>query len=283
MPSMLDTRSAIVSDREMNSSNQPLMQSQITSEPSTSSHDYRRAVTLSQAPYRPQSDPSYSFYGQTPREFEREARPDVWNTWVDEPYERHEPTTTFVPSPIPQSSPFQPGYDNANFMSCSPSTRRPTLPLPTRSIPQSLWTESPFGSPLQQLHTVSPSSSPSFLSYDEADHLGPTFQATTSGNHVNYQQSIEYDHRSTVERTVSCDTDDEIPNRSEPPYAKLIYQALMATPGHRLVLKDIYNWISENTDKAKDPAFKGWQNSVRHNLSMNGVSLQIQHSYRSFC
>ena len=57
------------------------------------------------------------------------------------------------------------------------------------------------------------------------------------------------------------------------PYAKLIYQALIGAKGHRLVLRDIYKWIESNTEKALDPAFRGWQNSVRHNLSMNGVSL----------
>ena len=53
------------------------------------------------------------------------------------------------------------------------------------------------------------------------------------------------------------------------PYAQLIYAALMSAPNHRMILKDIYHWIEENTDKAKDPSFSGWQNSVRHNLSMN--------------
>ena len=55
-------------------------------------------------------------------------------------------------------------------------------------------------------------------------------------------------------------------------YASLIYEALMKAPDHRLVLRDIYHWIEENTDKANDPSFTGWQNSVRHNLSMNEVS-----------
>lgn len=56
----------------------------------------------------------------------------------------------------------------------------------------------------------------------------------------------------------------------EEPYAKLIYRALMAAPNHAMVLKDIYKWFADNTDKASSPT-KGWQNSIRHNLSMNGV------------
>lgn len=59
------------------------------------------------------------------------------------------------------------------------------------------------------------------------------------------------------------------------PYATLIYRALKSAPGHRMVLKEIYEWFERNTDKAKDTTSKGWQNSIRHNLSMNGVRLRF--------
>lgn len=54
------------------------------------------------------------------------------------------------------------------------------------------------------------------------------------------------------------------------PYAQLIYRALMSTPDKSMSLQEIYKWFRENTDKAKSEG-KGWQNSIRHNLSMNGV------------
>ena len=54
------------------------------------------------------------------------------------------------------------------------------------------------------------------------------------------------------------------------PYAQLIYRALKSAKDHRMVLKEIYEWFEKNTDKAKTTS-KGWQNSIRHNLSMNGV------------
>jgi hypothetical protein len=56
------------------------------------------------------------------------------------------------------------------------------------------------------------------------------------------------------------------------PYAQLIYRALLEVPGHTMILRDIYAWFKDNTDKAHDKETKGWQNSIRHNLSMNGVS-----------
>ena len=79
-----------------------------------------------------------------------------------------------------------------------------------------------------------------------------------------------------TERLDPLHSESEVDDKqSEPPYAKLIYRALMEAPKHQMVLKEIYEWISQNTDKARDPTFKGWQNSVRHNLSMNGVCLKF--------
>ena len=66
---------------------------------------------------------------------------------------------------------------------------------------------------------------------------------------------------------------------SSEPYAQLIYRALKSVPEHKMVLKDIYEWFEKNTDKAKNRESKGWQNSIRHNLSMNGVS---KHSSQIF-
>lgn len=69
------------------------------------------------------------------------------------------------------------------------------------------------------------------------------------------------------------DTDGDATAGSEP-YAQLIYRALKSVPGHSMVLKDIYEWFEKNTDKPQtSTSAKGWQNSIRHNLSMNGVRL----------
>jgi hypothetical protein len=56
------------------------------------------------------------------------------------------------------------------------------------------------------------------------------------------------------------------------PYAQLIYQALLGARNHTMILRDIYDWFLTHTDKAASSETKGWQNSIRHNLSMNGVS-----------
>lgn len=74
---------------------------------------------------------------------------------------------------------------------------------------------------------------------------------------------------------------EENPIDKEQPYAQLIYRALLEAPGKTMILRDIYNWFKDNTDKAADKETKGWQNSIRHNLSMNGVceSASIHHRH----
>lgn len=62
---------------------------------------------------------------------------------------------------------------------------------------------------------------------------------------------------------------------ADPPYSQLIFDALDAAPGKKLPLQGIYQWFEKNTAKGRDPGSKGWQNSIRHNLSMNAVSMII--------
>lgn len=59
--------------------------------------------------------------------------------------------------------------------------------------------------------------------------------------------------------------------KSDEPYAKLIYKAFMSRPDYSMTLQEIYQWFRANTRKALTET-GGWQNSIRHNLSMNAVS-----------
>ncbi|OAC99712.1 fork head transcription factor, partial [Mucor lusitanicus CBS 277.49] len=56
----------------------------------------------------------------------------------------------------------------------------------------------------------------------------------------------------------------------KPPYsyATLIAHAILTSKNGRLTLSDIYKWISEAYPYYKRGQ-KGWQNSIRHNLSLN--------------
>lgn len=67
-------------------------------------------------------------------------------------------------------------------------------------------------------------------------------------------------------------------SKVDEPYAQLIYRAFMSRPNRSMTLQEIYQWFRENTDKAKSEG-KGWQNSIRHNLSMNGVCISRPRIY----
>ncbi|KAJ8122725.1 hypothetical protein ONZ43_g1149 [Nemania bipapillata] len=56
------------------------------------------------------------------------------------------------------------------------------------------------------------------------------------------------------------------------PYAQLLRKAFLSANDHKMKLQEIYQWFRDNTDKAKRDS-KGWQNSIRHNLSMNAIGL----------
>lgn len=107
----------------------------------------------------------------------------------------------------------------------------------------------------------------SFITHHSSSHSSHSSTGTRSN-----PTSIMAD--SSLPRTSPRDSEEDYPTDSpstDPPYSQLIYQALKETEGHRLQLQDIYAWFEKNTNKGKDQG-KGWQNSIRHNLSMNAVS-----------
>lgn len=108
----------------------------------------------------------------------------------------------------------------------------------------------------------------------------PSVQATKSALHHSSMPESQVAPKIKGEATAVVERlDTSTAQVNDIPYAKLIERALREAKGQSLVLKDIYKWIERNTNKADNPAFKGWQNSVRHNLSMNGVSIYCPKLY----
>lgn len=118
-----------------------------------------------------------------------------------------------------------------------------------------------------------PDSPPSPLSEVSSYHSPHSLAASSPG--MTAQTADRLSPRSST-------GDNNQERHSHPPYSVLIYQALKEAPGNKLQLQSIYSWFEANTDKGGDPNAKGWQNSIRHNLSMNAVTLTFHTSFFQF-
>ncbi|KAH8894769.1 hypothetical protein GQ53DRAFT_642580 [Thozetella sp. PMI_491] len=61
-------------------------------------------------------------------------------------------------------------------------------------------------------------------------------------------------------------------------YAQMITQAIINTPDEKLNLAGIYNFIMNNYSYYKYQPASGWQNSIRHNLSLNKAFEKVARS-----
>ncbi|KAL2833200.1 hypothetical protein BJY01DRAFT_93789 [Aspergillus pseudoustus] len=131
----------------------------------------------------------------------------------------------------------------------------------------------PAGKPLYKASlpaaTVPPhsqSSSPSSTNPTPTTSLSPTSAGMPYHSLPLSMVSPPVKHEIDREDIAMDETED---TNADPPYSQLIYEALLTAPGKKLPLQGIYLWFEKNTAKGRDRRSKGWQNSIRHNLSMN--------------
>ncbi|KAF2087615.1 hypothetical protein K490DRAFT_56713 [Saccharata proteae CBS 121410] len=84
------------------------------------------------------------------------------------------------------------------------------------------------------------------------------------------RQTQDDDHLSLPAPELMPLVEDEYGAGQKPPhnYATLIAMAILRAPDRRLTLAQIYKWISDTFSYYR-PGESGWQNSIRHNLSLN--------------
>ncbi|KAJ5944071.1 hypothetical protein N7516_004239 [Penicillium verrucosum] len=84
------------------------------------------------------------------------------------------------------------------------------------------------------------------------------------------KQSPLYNRGMMMESTEEIDYSKDASKDLKPPYsyATLIAQAIFSTEEEKLTLNSIYNWIKDKYAFYRHSQ-SGWQNSIRHNLSLN--------------
>ena len=274
MPTMLVNRTSALSDHSHDALHHFPSQTYISPETSFTWPKLEQSSTLGHSPFGYLTEPTPSAIHSRDCFGDVEDQAKGVDNWSIGPHQQL-PTPFSSLSSSFNSSSLGPDHELAPSTQSNSAIRTPILPTPDHRSQIPPWTDLTTANAFEEARARPRYDPPPAYAYNTAPSFSQPLYATSSDLRTPTQTKLRNPLRGTV-RSVTVDSESESEGKQgEPPYAKLIYRALMNAPKHQMVLKDIYEWIALNTDKARDPAFKGWQNSVRHNLSMNGVFLQI--------
>jgi len=120
---------------------------------------------------------------------------------------------------------------------------------------------------------------PNHNSDNFAEFPGPDYGIKAPGKRLLLEAAPVYEQPSKMPRmTVGvrripepCEMPVVVDNGAKPrySYATLIAMAILRAPNRRLTLSQIYQWISDTFVHFREAPEAGWQNSIRHNLSLN--------------
>ncbi|KAJ5888215.1 hypothetical protein N7495_008256 [Penicillium taxi] len=113
--------------------------------------------------------------------------------------------------------------------------------------------------------TEAPLLNQQYLNRQSFDRPSQATSVSSSPISMSSQYSAAHPMEGLSPATAPVDEEEQV---SDLPYSHLIYQALESKPDKRMPLQEIYSWFEKNTNKGGRD-HKGWQNSIRHNLSMN--------------
>ena len=151
--------------------------------------------------------------------------------------------------------------------------------------------DSRYGAPTPIASSISSNYPPPQGTYSDYIIGDPKYTNSLHNLSVSEENTLDCNYPSVgLEISSShCDTppnlneiDHVLPNNNcktkrQLPYAQLLFKALSEAKDYSMPLREIYSWFENKTDKTHDKETRGWQNSIRHNLSMNAVSISLDY------